>query len=114
VSRYFEDAGFANRRFTNTRLLASAAAALVKAVNYGFDAVQAEIDAGSGGGGGGLLVFDYSANALWIVNHNLGRDVTVEVRSAGGAQIRAEVLQYSLNQVRVYFEVPVPGKVLIR
>jgi hypothetical protein len=51
---------------------------------------------------------------MWVINHNLGRAVSVEVLSVGGAKIGAEVLQYSLNQVRVYFEVPVPGKVLIR
>lgn len=98
---------------TNTRLLANAAAVLVKAIDFGFEAVQYDIDTRSGGGGG-PLVFDYGASAMWVVNHNLGRNVSVEVLSVGGAKIGAEVLQYSLNQVRVYFEVPVPGKVLIR
>lgn len=86
----------------------------MQAVDDAFQAVQNDIDLGSGGGGGAPLVFNYSASSLWIVNHNLGRDVTTEVLSSGGAKIGAEVLQYSINQVRVYFEVPVPGKVLIR
>lgn len=84
----------------------------MKAVDDAFSAVQNDIDAGPGGSG--PLVFDYAANAVWVVNHNLGRAVSVEVLNMGGARIGAEVQQYSVNQVRVYFDAPVPGRVIVR
>lgn len=110
VSKYFTDANYADRRFTNTRLLAGAAAILVKAIDDAFESVQHDVDSG----GEGPLIFDYMAMPIWIVNHNLGRAVSIEVLNSGGAKIGAEVLNVSLNQSRVYFEVPVAGKVLVR
>ena len=86
--------------------------ALNEALEVAFQRIQADIDAGPGGSG--PLVFDCAAASVWVINHNLGRAVSVEVLSAGGARIVAEVQQYSLNQVRVYFEVPVTGRVVVR
>lgn len=97
---------------TSTRSNAAALYALNNALEDAFQLVQADIDAGPGGSG--PLVFDYAAASVWVVNHNLGRAVSVEVLNAGGARIGAEVQQYSLNQVRVYFDAPVSGRVVVR
>jgi hypothetical protein len=115
VSRYFSDDGRLSRqRLTNTRLVSTELVGLANKIDDAFNQVQNEIDAGTGGGGPGLLVYDFAASAMWVVNHNLGRAVSVEVLSAGGAKVGAEVLQVTPNQLRVYFEVPVPGRVLVR
>ena len=53
-------------------------------------------------------------SAEWIVNHNLERLVSVTVLSAGNMEVEAEVAQLSLNQLRVYFNQPQVGKVLVR
>lgn len=53
-------------------------------------------------------------SAEWIVNHNLGRLVSVTVLSAGNVEVEAEVVQLSSNQIRVYFNQPQVGKVLVR
>jgi hypothetical protein len=112
VSRYYDEAGLAQRsRLTNTRLVADELNKLNKQVKCAFDAVQIDVDAGPGGSL--PHVFDFSAADEWIVNHNLGRAVGVDVLNAGGAKIGAEVLQTSGNQVRVYFAVPIAGRVVI-
>lgn len=53
-------------------------------------------------------------SAEWIVNHNLGRLVSVTVLSAGNVEVEAEIAQLSSNQLRVYFNQPQVGKVLVR
>lgn len=55
-----------------------------------------------------------SASDAWVVNHNLGRLVSVTVLNAGGQEVEAEVIQTSENQARVYFNLPQTGKVLVR
>lgn len=49
------------------------------------------------------------AAANWVVNHNLGFRPAVTILSVGGAQMLAEVIHASLNQVLVYFDEPMTG-----
>lgn len=113
MSRYFEQDGRVPRhRLTNTRTLSVSLCNLEEDLAEAFQAVQDDIDAGPGGSG--ILVLDFSAAAEWVVNHNLGRAVSVEVQNTGGSRIGADVQQVSLNQVRVRFEVPVSGRVIVR
>lgn len=44
-----------------------------------------------------------SAAAEWIVNHNFGARPLVQVFSAGGAEIEANIIHITDNQVRIYF-----------
>lgn len=39
----------------------------------------------------------------WIVNHNLGFRPNYNVSLAGGISIHADVLHFSLNQLRIYW-----------
>lgn len=55
----------------------------------------------------------FSAAAVWIVNHNLGRPVLVSVTGAAGQEIDAEVRHVSTTQLRVYFDAPTAGSVLV-
>ena len=113
MSRYYASDGPTRRsRLTNTRVIATDLTSLKERLEDAFDDVQADIDAGPGGAG--LQVFDVSASSMWIINHNLGRDVSVDVLNSGGAKIGAEVVLTTTNQARVYFEVPVPGRALVR
>jgi hypothetical protein len=70
-------------------------------------------DRGAPGTSGGLKFIhtQSSASDEWIVNHNLGERPMVEVRSAGGQVIDAEVLHVSDNQLRVYFSTAFSGQV---
>lgn len=63
----------------------------------------------SGDFAAGFLHTQASASSSWLVNHNLGFNPTVSVRSAGGAEIEAEVLHTSVNQTIITFSVPVTG-----
>ena len=46
----------------------------------------------------------------WVVNHNLGRSPAgVTITSLGGVELLADVQNVSVNQTRVYFEVPTAG-----
>lgn len=49
------------------------------------------------------------AASEWIVNHNLDRYPSTEIRSTGGAVVIAEVINVSFNQLRVYFSSPFAG-----
>lgn len=67
--------------------------------------------------GPGATTYDHSqssASAEWVVNHNLGRFVSITVLNAGGFEVEAEVVQSSESQARVYFNQPQTGKVLVR
>ena len=67
--------------------------------------------------GPGATTYDHdqaSPSAEWVVNHNLGRLVSVTVLSPGGVEVEAEVVQVSVNQTRVFFNLPQTGKTLVR
>jgi hypothetical protein len=49
------------------------------------------------------------ASATWTVNHNLGFFPGTTVYSTGGAEVEAEVLNVSVNQVLIYFAAPYAG-----
>lgn len=49
------------------------------------------------------------AAATWVINHNLNRNVNVSLRTAGGAEFEADVLQVSLNQVQALLAAPQAG-----
>lgn len=52
-----------------------------------------------------------SPSADWTVNHNLGANPVVSVRSAGGVEVEAEVVHTSLNQLHIYLAAPAVGSV---
>lgn len=66
---------------------------------------------GSGGGGGGspTNVPQNTPSALWTVNHNLGFKPQVQVYSAGGVEVIAQVVHTSDNQYQVSFTSPRTG-----
>jgi hypothetical protein len=71
--------------------------------------------AGSGGGEGGSTRYEHTQStpaSTWTVNHNLGRPVAVTVLSTGGKQLLAEVFHASGNQVLVYLDAPLAGRVI--
>ncbi len=53
----------------------------------------------------------FTDSAEWIVNHNLGHRPSATVLSPGGAEVGAQVLHISVNQLRVYFASPQSGSV---
>lgn len=62
-------------------------------------------------GGTDLYFLHTQASALstWTVNHNTGAYPNVEVYTAGGQKILAEILHVSLNQSQVLFDSPMAG-----
>lgn len=70
--------------------------------------------AGGGGGGGGSAYqhTQNSASSAWTVNHNLGYRPNVALTTLGGAEMWAEVLHVSANQVLVTFDNPTTGLAL--
>ena len=65
---------------------------------------------------GGVVAFtqSFAAAVLWTVNHNLGRSpASVRVLSPGNAEMVAEVVEISLNQIVVFFASPRAGRVVI-
>lgn len=69
--------------------------------------------AGPGGGAGSSYQHTQSSPANeWTVNHNLGYRPNIALTSLGGAEMWGEVLHISINQVKVYFDSPVPGLAL--
>lgn len=54
-----------------------------------------------------------SPEPVWTINHNLGRGVTVDVFTAGGAAVMADVLLVSDNQAQVLFDQPMAGYAII-
>ena len=49
------------------------------------------------------------ASAVWIINHNLNRDVLVSLRTTGGVEFHADIVQISLNQVQALLAAPLAG-----
>ncbi len=63
---------------------------------------------------GGLYVHTQaSASAEWIINHNLGRDVLSTIYDGTGAEIEADVVQVTSNQLRVYLASAQTGKAVV-
>lgn len=62
-----------------------------------------------GANGGGYVHSQASAEALWIINHNLGVRPSVSITETGGNELDAEVLHISLNQCHVVFNTPTAG-----
>lgn len=65
-----------------------------------------------GSGGGGSAGYDHVqaiSSDEWTINHNLGYKPSVEIFSAGGSEIEAEVVHTSLNQVKIYFTISITG-----
>lgn len=54
-----------------------------------------------------------SAQAQWIINHNLGYFPDVSVLSTGGMEVVAEIVHTSVNQVIVLFAVPYTGSAVL-
>lgn len=50
-----------------------------------------------------------SAAATWTVNHNLGYRPAVQILSAGGVEMLAEVVHSSVNQALIYFDQAATG-----
>lgn len=50
-----------------------------------------------------------SASNEWIINHNFGYKPIVDVFTTGGVKMLAYVLNVSLNQSRIIFDVPTAG-----
>ena len=69
---------------------------------------------GAGGGGGpGADYFEHtqgSASALWTVNHNLGREPSVSVKTVGGVEIVPSVTHQSVNQTQIAFSAATAGR----
>lgn len=53
------------------------------------------------------------ASDTWIINHNLNKDVLVEIRSSGGVTVEGTITQTSSNQVVLGFSIPLSGYALI-
>lgn len=62
-----------------------------------------------GSPGTGYVHSQASAEAEWIVNHNLGVRPAVAVIDIGGNELDAAVQHMSLNQLRIYFTAPTAG-----
>lgn len=50
-----------------------------------------------------------SAAAAWTINHNLGKRPNVSVFTVGGAEVWAEILHISADQLQIHFDVPFAG-----
>lgn len=62
-----------------------------------------------GPSGGGYEHTQATPATVWTVNHNLGRRPNVAILNVGGGQILARVIHVSVNQARVYFDLPTTG-----
>jgi hypothetical protein len=51
--------------------------------------------------------------AEWIINHNLDRNVSVEVTDLAGEELLCDVIRQSANQVRIVHSSPQAGVVII-
>lgn len=60
-------------------------------------------------------VFEFSTEAtdVWVINHNLGRYVTVQTMDEDGNRIEGSVVWNDLNTVTVTFEGPMQGRAVI-
>ena len=57
----------------------------------------------------GLEFIQVAPSATWTINHNLGYRPSVELLTAGGAEMEGEILHVSVNQLQIYFTVSVAG-----
>lgn len=57
----------------------------------------------------GYTHLQISAELVWTVNHNLGYRGNIEVRTAGGEVVLAEVLHVNENQLKITFAAPTAG-----
>lgn len=65
-----------------------------------------------GTNGSAAYVESFDAAPVWVVNHNLGRHPhTWAVEGLGNAEIDVLVQHVTVNQSRVYFDLPVAGVV---
>jgi hypothetical protein len=111
VPRYYAASIIADT-LTGSRVFRRAVEDMDAQLEIAFQGV--ERDMGTGPGTQEPLVFDFAPGSEWIVNHNLGRAVQAEVLNVIGAKIGAEVRHVSDNQLRVSFDVPVAGRVVVR
>jgi hypothetical protein len=72
------------------------------------NAALAEID---GSSTANTFTASFSAALSWTVNHNLGRKPIVAVFNSGGAEIEAEIVHVSNNQLVVYFVISTAGSI---
>ena len=58
--------------------------------------------------------FDFSADSdEWVINHNLGKYVTVQTMDQAGNRVEGSVVWNDLNTVTVTFSEPVQGRAVI-
>lgn len=53
-----------------------------------------------------------SSSAEWIINHNLGRNVSLYVLDSAGNGLLCQALNVTTNQARVYFNAALTGRAL--
>lgn len=70
---------------------------------------------GPPGANGARYVHSQPSAALeWIVNHNLGmQPAAVSIKSIGGAEVEADIIHVSTNQLRIFFAVPFAGTAVV-
>lgn len=51
----------------------------------------------------------FSASVQWTINHNLGFNPNIELRTTGGQVMIAEIVHVSTNQAIAYFNTAVAG-----
>lgn len=67
-------------------------------------------DRGDPGSAGAVFEFIQLVPVLlWVINHGLGVEPDVELRSLGGFVFNADILHTSLNQTTVLFSLPTAG-----
>lgn len=45
----------------------------------------------------------------WLINHNFGYYPNINLYTTGGMEMLGQIVNVSVNQIRVYFTVPVAG-----
>jgi hypothetical protein len=64
---------------------------------------------GPAGDGAGFNFTQAVAAQTWTINHNLGYTPSVTVFDTGGHEVEADVVNTSVNQTLVYFDVATAG-----
>ncbi|MFI3187930.1 MAG: hypothetical protein QX198_18295 [Methylococcaceae bacterium] len=85
------------------------------AVAHGFVGDESQWLATLGHAGSSSTPYEHqqpSASSTWTINHNFGRKAAVELYTAGGAQVVAQVTQINLNQSIASFDTPMAGYAL--
>lgn len=65
---------------------------------------------GGSGGDAGLDFVQSTPAVAWIIAHNLGHYPVVELLTAGGARMLADITHLSINTLQVNFASPVSGR----